>query len=165
MCLENSATKNLQGETPLFHLFPLRCSISNIFGLQQIPNETKWRVFARYVRDYDQSAKLHLAQLALNQQNYGQAAELYVEMLNDASHVTTITSRHDLWLQLFQICTNHPQTTSSTMIGIPGTICTALHYQNNNQYGNKNQTTCNHQTSREIKSVNGKDFMESTSSI
>ncbi len=98
MCLENSATKNLRGETPLFHLFPLRCSISNVFGLQQIPNETKWRVFARYVRDYDQSAKLQLAQLALNQQNYGQAAELYVEMLNDASHVTTITSRHDLWL-------------------------------------------------------------------
>ncbi len=111
------------------------------FGLQQIPNETKWRVFARYVRGYDQSAKLQLAQLALNQQSYGQAAELYVEMLNDASHVTTTTSRHDLWLQLCQICTNHPQATFNTMIDFPGIIRTALHRQNNNQNGNKNQTT------------------------
>jgi len=75
----------------------------------EIPQETALRVLRRYARYYNPSARELLAVTALKYQRYGEAASLFCEILNDADFLSVEgTTRHELWMKLADICTEHP---------------------------------------------------------
>ena len=75
-----------------------------------LPSETILRVLRRYAHYYNPTARELLASKALKLGHYGEAATLYCEILNDVDFLSVQgTTRHELWMTLANICTEHPE--------------------------------------------------------
>lgn len=69
-----------------------------------IPKETKLSLLRRYIQ-FNPAATKEVADFLANElQHWGEAALLYVDLLNQAQAV----QRQELWMALAQICTRHP---------------------------------------------------------
>ena len=77
----------------------------------EIPAETIIRVGRRHAHYFNPSAKERLAQVCIALQRYGEASLLLLDLLNNASHVVTQQSQHDLWMTLADLCTKHAKET------------------------------------------------------
>jgi len=92
-------------ETDLLQHIPRLPATNN----RNIPVETQLRVLRRHAHCFDPTARQTLAAICHHHSRWGEAAQLYFDMLNDASFVSPHGStRHDLWLTLADICTQHP---------------------------------------------------------
>lgn len=78
---------------------------------ERVPAETVLRVVRRYVHSFDPSAREILADLCLDRSRWGEAASLLVSILNDGTKYLSPrgTTRHELWLKLAEVCTEHPR--------------------------------------------------------
>lgn len=88
-----------------------------------IPHETVLRVLRRYAHYYDPAARELLASVALQFERYGEAAALYCDVLNDPDFLSVSgTTRHELWLQFTDVCTEHPDESREGGVDFEGIV-------------------------------------------
>ena len=88
-----------------------------------IPHETVLRVLRRYAHYYDPAARELLANVALEFERYGEAAALYCEILNDPDFLSVSgTTRHELWIQFTDVCTEHPEESREGGVDFEGIV-------------------------------------------
>jgi|EP00979_Chaetoceros_neogracilis_P012137 pre-mRNA-splicing factor SYF1 len=107
---------------------PVLLSIQNGTMEQQdcpwdIPHETILRVLRRYAHYYNPAARELLANVALEHGRYGEAASVYCEVLNDTDFLSANgTTRHELWIQFTDVCTEHPEETRNSGVAFEGIV-------------------------------------------
>ena len=76
----------------------------------KIPKETKLSILRRYIQFNPSSSKEMADFLAQELGQWGEAALLYVDLLNNkyTKMEWTMAQRQDLWMSLAKICTRHP---------------------------------------------------------
>jgi len=95
--------------------------------IMNIPSETVLRVLRRYALCFEPSARELLSNAALKRQRYGEAASTLVDMLNDPTFVSINgTTRHDLWMKLATICTQHPEEIQEAGVDFDAMVRAAL---------------------------------------
>lgn len=88
-----------------------------------IPHETVLRVLRRYAHYYEPAARELLADVALEFGRFGEAAALYCEILNDAEFLSVSgTTRHELWIQFTDVCTEHPEESREGGVDFEGIV-------------------------------------------
>ena len=93
--------------------------------IMEIPSETIMRVMRRHAQYFDPSAKERFAQVCEQLERYGEASLLLLELLNDPNVVTS-ASKHDLWMNLANLCTHHPSQTKRVGIDFEALVRGAL---------------------------------------
>jgi len=92
-----------------------------------IPPETVLRVLRRYAHYYNPTSRELLANTAYDLGRYGEAAAIYCEILNDVDFLSIEgTSRHELWIKLADICTEHPEDISESGVDFEGIVRVVL---------------------------------------
>ncbi len=92
-----------------------------------VPPETVIRVLRRYAHYYNPTARELLANTANSLGKYGEAASLYCEILNDADFLSVEgTTRHELWMKLANVCTEHPEEISDAGVNFEGIVRAVL---------------------------------------
>ncbi len=106
-----------------------------------IPPETILRVLRRYAHYYNPTARELLANTAEKLDQYGEAALLYCEILNDVDFLSVQgMTRHELWMKLANVCTEHPEEVSEAGIDFEGIVRAVLKPQVENA-GNKSNSS------------------------
>ncbi|KAG7357529.1 tetratricopeptide repeat protein [Nitzschia inconspicua] len=73
-----------------------------------IPKETKLSILRRYIQ-FQPAATKEIADFISNELgHWGEAALMYVDLMNTSSTTDTMSSRKDLWMALAKICTRYP---------------------------------------------------------
>jgi len=118
---------NTSKDGPIVNMCKMDILSPTTFPLQ-VPKETTLSVLRRYARFYNPLARELLVEIALKYERYGEAASILVEMLNEVHfHSFQGTSRHDLWMNLADICTIHPEEVESCGIDFHSIVRAALH--------------------------------------
>ena len=92
-----------------------------------IPPETILRILRRYAHYYNPTARELLANVSNTLGNYGEAATLYCEVLNDVDFLSVEgTTRHELWMNLANICTEYPEEVSEAGVDFEGIVRSVL---------------------------------------
>mmetsp|Transcript_24926 Transcript_24926/g.37266 ORF Transcript_24926/g.37266 Transcript_24926/m.37266 type:complete len:1145 (+) Transcript_24926:191-3625(+) len=92
-----------------------------------VPPETVIRVLRRYAHYYNPTARELLANTANSLGKYGEAATLYCEILNDVDFLSVEgTTRHELWMKLANVCTEHPEDISDAGVNFEGIVRAVL---------------------------------------
>jgi pre-mRNA-splicing factor SYF1 len=93
----------------------------------QVPKDTTLSVLRRYARFYNPLARELLVDIAVESKHFGEAALVLVEILNDSDFNSFQgSSRHDLWMKLADLCTDHPEEIESIGIDFPSIVRAAL---------------------------------------
>lgn len=115
-------------------VFPRRQTISeskeeeddrgSYVGLEpELPSETILRILRRYANSFNPMARELLAKVALSYNRFGEAASLYRDLLEDSDFLSGEgTTRHELWIQLADICTEHPADVKAAGVDFEGIV-------------------------------------------
>ena len=88
-----------------------------------LPSETIMRVLRRYASSFNSMARELSAKVALSHNRFGEAASLYRALLEDPDFLSREgTTRHELWIQLADICTRHPADVKAAGVDFEGIL-------------------------------------------
>ena len=106
----------------------------------KVPKETTLHVLRRYARFYNPLARELWVEVAMEYERYGEAASILVEILNDSDfHSFQGASRHDLWMQLADLCTVHPEDVENCGIDFHAIVRAALYPIHEKKISNNSQ--------------------------
>ena len=92
-----------------------------------IPSETILRILRRYAYYYNPTARELLAKTAVQLGHYGEGASLYCDILNDVDFLSVEgTTRHELWMELANVCTEHPEEVREAGVDFDGIVRAVL---------------------------------------
>ena len=102
-----------------------------------VPDETVLRVLRRFAHYYNPAARELLVDTCLKYGRYGEAAAVLVEVLNDIGFMSVQgTTRHELWMKLAKICTEHPSMTKESGVNFEGIVRAILNPPDSLAYQN-----------------------------